>query len=51
MIVWNMRARRPLPLRSTKSWWNRSSAFVVGPNSFQALRFLLGVAEAGFFQA
>lgn len=25
------------------------SAFVVGPNSFYALRFLLGVAEAGFF--
>jgi ACS family tartrate transporter-like MFS transporter len=24
-------------------------AFVVGPNSFYALRFLLGVAEAGFF--
>ncbi|MDB5761956.1 MAG: transporter [Herminiimonas sp.] len=26
-----------------------ASAFVVGPNSFYALRFLLGVAEAGFF--
>jgi ACS family tartrate transporter-like MFS transporter len=25
------------------------SAFVTGPNSFYALRFLLGVAEAGFF--
>jgi ACS family tartrate transporter-like MFS transporter len=25
------------------------SAFVVGPNSFYAMRFLLGVAEAGFF--
>ncbi|MCW5300521.1 MFS transporter [Herbaspirillum lusitanum] len=25
------------------------SAFVVGPNSFYLLRFLLGVAEAGFF--
>jgi ACS family tartrate transporter-like MFS transporter len=25
------------------------SAFVVGPHSFYALRFLLGVAEAGFF--
>ena len=26
-----------------------ASAFVVGPNSFYTLRFLLGVAEAGFF--
>ncbi|MDE1012062.1 MAG: MFS transporter, partial [Paraburkholderia fungorum] len=26
-----------------------ASAFVVGPNSFYVLRFLLGVAEAGFF--
>jgi len=26
-----------------------ASAFVVGPTSFYALRFLLGVAEAGFF--
>ncbi|RAR58486.1 ACS family tartrate transporter-like MFS transporter [Paraburkholderia unamae] len=26
-----------------------ASAFVSGPNSFYALRFLLGVAEAGFF--
>jgi ACS family tartrate transporter-like MFS transporter len=26
-----------------------ASAFVVGPHSFYALRFLLGVAEAGFF--
>jgi MFS transporter, ACS family, tartrate transporter len=26
-----------------------ASAFVVGPNSFYILRFLLGVAEAGFF--
>jgi ACS family tartrate transporter-like MFS transporter len=26
-----------------------ASAFVVGPNSFYLLRFLLGVAEAGFF--
>ncbi|HTI16461.1 MAG TPA: MFS transporter [Trinickia sp.] len=26
-----------------------ASAFVVGPNSFYALRFILGVAEAGFF--
>lgn len=26
-----------------------ATAFVVGPNSFYALRFLLGVAEAGFF--
>ncbi|CAN5413402.1 MFS transporter [soil metagenome] len=26
-----------------------SMAFVTGPNSFYALRFLLGVAEAGFF--
>jgi MFS transporter, ACS family, tartrate transporter len=26
-----------------------SSAFVTGPHSFYALRFLLGVAEAGFF--
>jgi ACS family tartrate transporter-like MFS transporter len=26
-----------------------ASAFVAGPNSFYALRFLLGVAEAGFF--
>ena len=26
-----------------------ASAFVVGPNTFYALRFLLGVAEAGFF--
>ncbi|HXZ10314.1 MAG TPA: MFS transporter, partial [Paraburkholderia sp.] len=26
-----------------------ASAFVVGPNSFYVLRFVLGVAEAGFF--
>jgi ACS family tartrate transporter-like MFS transporter len=26
-----------------------ASAFVIGPHSFYALRFLLGVAEAGFF--
>ena len=26
-----------------------ASAFVVGPHSFYALRFLLGIAEAGFF--
>src|SRR6202162_1464984 len=26
-----------------------ASAFVVGPNSFYVLRFLLGLAEAGFF--
>jgi MFS transporter, ACS family, tartrate transporter len=26
-----------------------ASAFVVGPNSFYILRFLLGIAEAGFF--
>ncbi|MDE2367945.1 MAG: MFS transporter [Burkholderiales bacterium] len=26
-----------------------ASAFVVGPNSFYALRFILGAAEAGFF--
>jgi ACS family tartrate transporter-like MFS transporter len=26
-----------------------ASAFVIGPNSFYVLRFLLGVAEAGFF--
>jgi len=26
-----------------------ASAFVVGPNSFYTMRFLLGVAEAGFF--
>jgi ACS family tartrate transporter-like MFS transporter len=26
-----------------------ASAFVVGPNSFYALRFVLGIAEAGFF--
>lgn len=26
-----------------------ASAFVVGPNSFYALRFILGIAEAGFF--
>jgi MFS family permease len=26
-----------------------ATAFVVGPNSFYAVRFLLGVAEAGFF--
>ena len=26
-----------------------ASAFVIGPNTFYALRFLLGVAEAGFF--
>ena len=26
-----------------------ASAFVIGPNSFYALRFLLGISEAGFF--
>jgi ACS family tartrate transporter-like MFS transporter len=33
------------------TWWlvSVASAFVSGPTSFYVLRFLLGVAEAGFF--
>ncbi len=37
--------------RVVVSWGivSAASAFVIGPNSFYAFRFLLGIAEAGFF--
>ncbi|XUW90951.1 MFS transporter [Burkholderia sp. M6-3] len=50
LILHKVGARRWIA-RVMVSWGivSLASAFVVGPNSFYALRFLLGVAEAGFF--
>lgn len=50
LILHKVGARRWIA-RVIVSWGivSLASAFVVGPNSFYALRFLLGVAEAGFF--
>src|SRR3954452_6353625 len=50
LILHKVGARRWIA-RVMVSWGivSAASAFVVGPNSFYALRFLLGVAEAGFF--
>lgn len=50
LLLYRFGARRWLA-RIMISWGIVSAAtiFVVGPNSFYAVRFLLGVAEAGFF--
>jgi MFS transporter, ACS family, tartrate transporter len=50
LILHKIGARRWIA-RVMVSWGivSFASAFVVGPNSFFALRFILGVAEAGFF--
>src|ERR1700733_10420282 len=50
LILHKVGARRWIA-RVMVSWGivSAASAFVIGPNSFYALRFLLGVAEAGFF--
>jgi MFS family permease len=50
VVLYKVGARRWIA-RIMISWGLVSAAmmFVVGPNSFYALRFLLGVAEAGFF--
>ncbi|MEX3635729.1 MFS transporter [Paraburkholderia sp. BR14320] len=50
LILHKVGARRWIA-RVMVSWGlvSLASAFVVGPNSFYALRFILGVAEAGFF--
>ncbi|CAH2897329.1 MAG: Uncharacterized MFS-type transporter [uncultured Paraburkholderia sp.] len=50
LILHKVGARRWIA-RVMVSWGivSLASAFVVGPNSFYALHFLLGVAEAGFF--
>src|SRR3984957_19806629 len=50
LMLYRVGARRWLA-RIMISWGivSAATAFVVGPNSFYALRFLLGIAEAGFF--
>ncbi|MFM0220966.1 MFS transporter [Paraburkholderia dipogonis] len=50
LILHKVGARRWIA-RVMVSWGivSFASAFVVGPNSFYALRFILGIAEAGFF--
>jgi MFS transporter, ACS family, tartrate transporter len=50
LMLYRFGARRWLA-RIMISWGivSAATAFVVGPNSFYALRFLLGIAEAGFF--
>ncbi|MGF6917492.1 MFS transporter [Paraburkholderia sp. 40] len=50
LILHKVGARRWIA-RVMVSWGlvSLASAFVVGPTSFYALRFILGVAEAGFF--
>jgi len=50
LILHKVGARRWIA-RVMVSWGivSAASAFVVGPNSFYALRFILGIAEAGFF--
>ncbi|CAG4897740.1 MFS transporter [Paraburkholderia gardini] len=50
LILHKVGARRWIA-RVMVSWGivSFASAFVVGPSSFYALRFILGVAEAGFF--
>src|SRR6202045_2641761 len=50
LMLYRFGARRWLA-RIMISWGLVSAAmvFVTGPNSFYALRFLLGIAEAGFF--
>jgi ACS family tartrate transporter-like MFS transporter len=50
LLLYRVGARRWLA-RIMVSWGlvSAATAFVVGPNSFYGLRFLLGVMEAGFF--
>jgi ACS family tartrate transporter-like MFS transporter len=50
LLLYRFGARRWLA-RIMISWGivSAANAFVIGPNSFYAARFLLGVAEAGFF--
>jgi MFS family permease len=50
LMLYRFGARRWLA-RIMISWGlvSAATAFVVGPNSFYALRLLLGIAEAGFF--
>src|SRR6202166_2693831 len=50
LLLYRFGARRWLA-RMMISWGlvSAATAFVVGPNSFYALRLLLGIAEAGFF--
>ena len=50
LMLYRIGARRWLA-RIMISWGlvSAATAFVVGPNSFYALRLLLGIAEAGFF--
>src|ERR1700733_13228636 len=50
LMLYKLGARRWLA-RIMISWGlvSAATAFVVGPNSFYALRLLLGIAEAGFF--
>jgi MFS family permease len=50
LMLYRFGARRWLA-RIMITWGlvSAATAFVVGPNSFYALRFLLGIAEAGFF--
>jgi MFS transporter, ACS family, tartrate transporter len=50
LLLYRLGARRWLA-RIMISWGlvSAATAFVVGPNSFYALRLLLGIAEAGFF--
>src|SRR5271163_3363305 len=50
LLLYKVGARRWLA-RIMVSWGlvSAATAFVVGPNSFYALRLLLGIAEAGFF--
>jgi MFS family permease len=50
LLLYRFGARRWLA-RIMISWGlvSAASAFVIGPNSFYGARFLLGIAEAGFF--
>jgi MFS family permease len=50
LLLYRFGARRWLA-RIMISWGlvSAATAFVIGPNSFYAARFLLGIAEAGFF--
>src|SRR3984893_18457963 len=50
LLLYRVGARRSLAgIMLTWGLVSAATAFVVGPNSFYGVRFLLGVAEAGFF--
>jgi ACS family tartrate transporter-like MFS transporter len=50
LMLYRFGARRWLArIMITWGFASAASAFVVGPNSFYAVRFVLGIAEAGFF--